>query len=176
MHGGRYEDLGEPQRVYDQPATQFVAEFLGACNLLAVNPDHDRLCLPDGSVIGARLGTMASTPSLIRQVGVRPEKMQLRRVDHSDATSPSSATNRVNATVDSVVYLGATSEYELTSSWGGHLHVVAQNIDDADRLRPGDHVTASWHVEHGFALPADNATVTPVEEPTREAKEASRVN
>jgi spermidine/putrescine transport system ATP-binding protein len=176
MHGGRYEDLGEPQRVYDQPATQFVAQFLGACNLLAVTPDHDRLCLPDGSVVGARLGAMASTPSLIRQVGVRPEKMQLKRVEHVDASSSSSTVNRVYAAVDSVVYLGATSEYELTSSWGAHLHVVAQNIDDADRLRPGDRVAATWLVEHGFALPADNATVTPVEEPPIEAKEASSVN
>jgi ABC-type Fe3+/spermidine/putrescine transport system ATPase subunit len=176
MHGGRYEDLGEPQRVYDQPATQFVAQFLGACNLLAVTPDHDRLCLPDGSVIGARLGAMSSTPSQIRQVGVRPEKMQLKRVEHHDASSSSSAVNRVYATVDSVVYLGATSEYELTSSWGGHLHVVAQNIDDADRLRPGDRVAATWIVEHGFALPADNAAVTPVDELAIEAKEASSVN
>jgi hypothetical protein len=119
---------------------------------------------------------MASTPNLVRQVGVRPEKMQLKRVEHVDTATPSSSVNRVYAAVDSVVYLGATSEYELTSSWGGHLHVVAQNIDDADRLRPGDRVAATWLVEHGFALPADNTTVMPVEEPTVEAKEASSVN
>jgi len=46
MHGGKYEDLGAPQRVYDEPATQFVAEFLGACNLLAVTLDHGTLRLP----------------------------------------------------------------------------------------------------------------------------------
>ena len=43
MHGGKYEDLGAPQRVYDEPATQFVAEFLGACNLLAVTSNRGRL-------------------------------------------------------------------------------------------------------------------------------------
>jgi hypothetical protein len=119
---------------------------------------------------------MASTPNLVRQVGVRPEKMQLKRVEQVDSSTSSSAVNRVYAAVDSVVYLGATSEYELTSSWGAHLHVVAQNIDDADRLRPGDRVAATWLVEHGFALPADSATVTPVEELAIEAKEASSVN
>jgi ABC-type Fe3+/spermidine/putrescine transport system ATPase subunit len=174
MHSGRYEDLGDPQRVYDQPATQFVAQFLGACNLLPVTPEGDRLHLPDGNVIGTRLGTMASTPHLIRQVGVRPEKVQLSR----DLASPpaSDQVNQVSATVDSVVYLGATSEYELTTSWGGHLHVLVQNINDVDRLRPGDQVRASWLVEHGFALPAEGASAAPVEKAATEAKEASHAD
>jgi spermidine/putrescine transport system ATP-binding protein len=117
---------------------------------------------------------MASTPHLIRQVGVRPEKVQLTR-DLANALS-SGDVNRVSATVDSVVYLGATSEYELTTSWGGHLHVLVQNINDVDRLRPGDQVVASWLVEHGFALPAEGPDVDPIEEPTTEAKEASRAD
>ena len=174
MHSGRYEDLGDPQRVYDQPATQFVAQFLGACNLLPVTPEGDRLHLPDGNVIGTRLGTMASTPHLIRQVGVRPEKVQLSRDLSISPTSDQ--VNQVSATVDSVVYLGATSEYELTTSWGGHLHVLVQNINDVDRLRPGDEVRASWLVEHGFALPAEGASAAPAEEATTEAKEASHAD
>jgi spermidine/putrescine transport system ATP-binding protein len=175
MHSGRYEDLGEPQRVYDEPATQFVAEFLGACNLLPVTPDHDLFKLPDGATIGSRLGSMKAAPQLTRQVGVRPEKMQLRRAT-TDAVEPSSeSVNRIGATVDSVVYLGATSEYELTTSWGEGLHVLAQNINEADRLRPGDRVVVSWLVEHGFALPAADAAPLASEEPVAEAKEASRV-
>ena len=156
MHSGRYEDLGEPQRVYDQPATQFVAEFLGACNLLPVTFDSGRLRLPDGTVIGVRPGSTDSALHSVGQVGVRPEKMQLRRDDGSALDQPT-GTNRVSATVDTTVYLGATSEYELTTSWGGHLHVLAQNIDDADRLKPGDRVLATWREIHGFALPASDA-------------------
>jgi spermidine/putrescine transport system ATP-binding protein len=153
MHGGRYEDLGEPQRVYDQPATQFVAEFLGACNLLPVTADGDVLRLPDGAaVVGSRLGAMAATPRSVRKIGVRPEKLQLHPSDAPE-TYEGGGRNRVSATVDSVVYLGATSEYELTTSWGGRLHALAQNVHSADFLRPGDRVVATWHVEHGFALP-----------------------
>jgi spermidine/putrescine transport system ATP-binding protein len=175
MHSGKYEDLGEPQRVYDQPATQFVAEFLGACNLLPVTPDHDQLKLPDGAIIGARPGSMKATPQLIRQVGVRPEKMQLRRAGADDHSQGASGVNQVSATVNSVVYLGATSEYELTTSWGGDLHILAQNINDADRFRPGDQIQATWLVEHGFALPAADAAPAAVEEPSVEVKETSRV-
>lgn len=155
MHGGRYEDLGEPQRVYDQPSTQFVAQFLGTCNLFAVTRDHGLLKLPDGTVVGARPGAMSATPELICQVGVRPEKVQLTRDDRAIESTSTETVNRVRAVVDAVVYLGATSEYELTTSWGGRIHVLAQNINDADRLRPGDNVRATWLVEHGFALPAD---------------------
>jgi spermidine/putrescine transport system ATP-binding protein len=175
MHGGRYEDLGEPQRVYDQPATQFVAEFLGACNLLPVTVDGAQLLLPDGALIGCRLGSMTSTPQLIRQVGVRPEKMQLRRANSADVGGPSDSVNQVHATVDSVVYLGATSEYELTTSWGGHLHILAQNINDADRFQPGDRVAATWLVEHGFALPAADAPAPRPDEPISEVEEAASV-
>jgi len=34
MNAGHIEDLGAPERVYDRPSTQFVAEFLGTCNVL----------------------------------------------------------------------------------------------------------------------------------------------
>ncbi len=157
MHGGRYEDLGAPQRVYDEPATQFVAEFLGACNLLPVTPDHGQLRLPDGASIGARPGSMVNSPELIAQVGVRPEKMLLAR-DAGQSSTSTAAMNVVRATITTTIYLGATSEYELTTPWGGHLHILAQNISDADRHSPGDQVIVSWEPEHGFALPAASAS------------------
>ncbi len=35
MHGGRIEQLGQPQEIYDAPATRFVAQFIGETNFLA---------------------------------------------------------------------------------------------------------------------------------------------
>ena len=52
MHGGRIEQLGEPQEIYDAPATRFVAEFIGETNF-----------------IETRAGTVA----------IRPERVRLRR-------------------------------------------------------------------------------------------------
>jgi spermidine/putrescine ABC transporter ATP-binding subunit len=152
MRAGRYEDLGAPQRVYDQPATQFVAEFLGACNLLPVTLDHGELRLPDCSLVVARPGTMESTPQLVAQVGVRPEKMTI----HAEGDEVVSRSNRLAATVTTITYLGASSEYEFETAWGGHLHVVAQNIDDR-HIRLGDRVTVTWGETHGFWLPAPSA-------------------
>ncbi len=145
-----------PSGVYDEPATQFVAEFLGACNLLPVTSDHGQLRLPDGAVIGARPGSMVNSPELIAQVGVRPEKMLLQR-DAGQSVTSTDGVNVVRATVTTTIYLGATSEYELTTPWGGHLHILAQNISDADRHNPGDQVVVTWEPDHGFALPAANS-------------------
>jgi spermidine/putrescine transport system ATP-binding protein len=108
---------------------------------------------------------MANRLDDIAQVGVRPEKMLLRR-EGVVATSTGPATNTVSATVTTTIYLGATSEYELVTSWGGPLHILAQNISEDDRFVPGDRVTVTWECDHGFALPASplakaaTATVT----------------
>ncbi len=34
MHGGRVEQLGTPEDLYDRPTTRFVADFIGTTNLL----------------------------------------------------------------------------------------------------------------------------------------------
>ncbi|MGD0561032.1 MAG: ABC transporter ATP-binding protein [Streptosporangiaceae bacterium] len=50
LSGGRIEQLGTPEDVYDRPATRFVAEFVGAANvvtwdgkLVAIRPERVRL-------------------------------------------------------------------------------------------------------------------------------------
>lgn len=150
MRSGRYEDLGSPQRVYDHPATQFVAEFLGACNLMPVRVDNGELRLPDGTVTVAELGTMAATPQLVGQIGVRPEKMAIAARSERTPTGP----NRVAATVSAVNYLGSTWEYEAVTSWGGRVKIVAQNVDDGTRPATGDLVDVTWGTTQGFCLPA----------------------
>ena len=169
MHGGKYEDLGAPQRVYDEPATQFVAEFLGACNLLAVTSNRGDFRLPDGAAVTARPASMADKLDQVAQVGVRPEKMLLRR-EGAPAQPSGPTTNTVNATVTTTIYLGATSEYELVTSWGGALHILAQNISEEDRFVPGDKVLVTWEKDHGFALPASPlAKPAPLATPTSDS-------
>lgn len=50
LSGGRIEQLGTPEDVYHRPATRFVAEFVGAANvvtwdgkLVAIRPERVRL-------------------------------------------------------------------------------------------------------------------------------------
>jgi hypothetical protein len=93
--------------------------------------------------------------------------MLLRR-EGAPANASGPATNTVSATVTTTIYLGATSEYELVTSWGGPLHILAQNISEEDRFVPGDKVTVTWERDHGFSLPASPLAPAKVAAPKTE--------
>ena len=56
-------------------------------------------------------------------------------------------------TVTSATYLGATSEYEVRTSWGSSVRVLAQNLGEASRASVGDTVDLTWDPAHCFILP-----------------------
>src|SRR3954449_6989251 len=83
MDGGRIEQLGPPQELYEHPRTAFVAGFLGVSNLVEAS-DESRagelaaLRLPDGTAV--RVPSHALTDGGSNghvRIGVRPEKMRL---------------------------------------------------------------------------------------------------
>ena len=70
MNKGRIEQVGTPTEIYDQPATRFVADFVGAMNFLTASmsgPDAVRLgdlqlsCRSNGHAVGEPV-TLASAP------------------------------------------------------------------------------------------------------------------
>jgi ABC-type sugar transport system ATPase subunit len=72
LRGGRIEQVGTPEEIYDRPASAFVAGFMGApaMNLLPVRLVEGRALLPDGTAL--------PLPDLPRGVaeamlGLRPE-------------------------------------------------------------------------------------------------------
>jgi spermidine/putrescine ABC transporter ATP-binding subunit len=152
MNGGRIEDMGAPERVYDRPATQFVAEFLGSCNIMPVQYDDSGILrLPDGSVVEVATDEdhHAITAADAR-VGLRPEKLVVTRGDVAV-----SGPNSVRGIVRTATYLGASTDYEVETPWGGVLKAFAQNLSDLHRAQPGESVTVSWDAAHGFLLPSE---------------------
>ena len=71
--------------------------------------------------------------------------------------SPTSAS--CSGTVRTATYLGASTEYEIDTAWGGVLKAFAQNLSEIHRARPGEQVTVSWDAGHGFLLPSTTDTV-----------------
>jgi len=60
FHEGKVEQVGPPRQIYEHPATEFVASFVGTANLLAdgdglvtVRPERIRLAAPIGDEVGA---------------------------------------------------------------------------------------------------------------------------
>jgi putative spermidine/putrescine transport system ATP-binding protein len=105
LNQGRIEQVGSPADVYEQPATSFVAGFVGVSNVL------------DGEAARAVAGEE-------RAFTIRPEKIRMLEADHEPAPHESSATG----VVTDVVYLGAHTRYTVELDAGGKLVVLQQNL------------------------------------------------
>ncbi|PKH04993.1 ABC transporter ATP-binding protein [Moritella sp. Urea-trap-13] len=85
FHQGKIEQLGTPSELYNQPATRFVADFLGKVNYL------DAVVLDDYSVQTV-LGVITSKKALTAAIGehkllaIRPQQLQLQVVEQGIAT------------------------------------------------------------------------------------------
>lgn len=81
MHGGRIVDIGEPQRLYERPASRFVAEFLGdAATFRGTVTGTDGRTVtvetPAGT-IEAATGHSDPSPGKSVTVAVRPEAISI---------------------------------------------------------------------------------------------------
>jgi spermidine/putrescine transport system ATP-binding protein len=154
MRAGRFEQIGAPQDVYEQPSTVFVASFLGASNLLnghveSADGNVAKVALAAGSTISLPAARLPVTRGDVH-IGVRPEKLYIRRADDS---GPDEAENALEATVSISTYTGVSTSYECTTPDGATVVVYAQNLGSmADPFPSRTKVRLCWHPEHTFAL------------------------
>ena len=111
MNGGRIEQLGSPREIYEQPATRFVADFIGASTALEGRAvDDSTVVLGGGQRLTVRL-PHALTPGATVRVLVRPERVSV------GGAGP----NTLRARIASVMFLGDHSELRLDLEGGGRL-------------------------------------------------------
>jgi putative spermidine/putrescine transport system ATP-binding protein len=125
MNAGQIEQVGTPIEVYERPATEFVAGFIGVSNL--IDRDGDRLT-------------------------VRPEKVYLLFDDSEPA--PAGA-HVESGTVDEVVYLGVITRFRVQLDGGGQLVAVRQNLETAaaDVLEArGRRARVAWSPDQAFRV------------------------
>lgn len=109
---GKIEQIGTPRQVYDEPATRFVAEFIGETNLVegvveAVQGAEANVRLASGArIVSAVSGTVA--PGQTVYLSIRPERVDLTEI-------PGDARNSLETEVTDSVYQG------------DHLRVQLQN-------------------------------------------------
>lgn len=114
LERGRVAQLGTPRAIYSQPASGYVADFIGAANLLPVQcqarePGPVRL-LVDGHDIAAHApAPLAGAAVLV----ARPEDIML-------TTTPGTG---VPARILAMQYLGIKTSYRVELPGGGHLNV-----------------------------------------------------
>ncbi len=110
MRSGRFVESGRPEDLYARPSTAFVAEFLGAANLLSgeVGPSDPASGLtPIRTDMGPLWSTVRLAPGAAT-VAIRPEHLQLA------AASPEPGPrNEIRCRVRSQSYLGQVREIVL---------------------------------------------------------------
>jgi len=123
MNEGRIEQVGTPREVYEEPASAYVADFLGVSNMLdaqAIGTDSDgrcRLRVGDTEMLASR-GHTSSRGSV--KVVVRPERV---RIEGPRETGE----NRLPGKIERVVYAGAVSQLVVTLDRGTPIRCMLAN-------------------------------------------------
>jgi putative spermidine/putrescine transport system ATP-binding protein len=128
FNAGRIEQVGTPSEVYEHPASEFVAGFVGTGNL--IKGDAAKRLL-------GRSGTFS----------VRPEKI---RIDPGAAVAPGGMQS-VTGTIAEVVYAGAATRFVVDIHAGATLVALRQNMktSSTDLLDLRDTlVRLSWDPRH----------------------------
>jgi spermidine/putrescine transport system ATP-binding protein len=151
MSGGRIEQVGAPEEVYDRPATEFVAEFLGASNLLpgtAAGSDGGvaRIAIDGGGNVRVPVARMPGGRDRVK-VGVRPEKLRPVRPDEASAAEENEIVGRVRTST----YLGLGHQLEIEGPAGTTLTVYVQNAGHGTPAA-GEEVRLRWRPEHTFVV------------------------
>ena len=121
---GRIEQIGAPAAIYENPATAFVAGFVGVSNVC------------DGELARRLTGSPEA-------FSIRPEKIRI-----VDGAVPE-AWAQAAGVIQSVVYLGSATRYTVALDGGGQLSVLQQNADDAGAVPAiGAPVRLAWQRRH----------------------------
>jgi spermidine/putrescine transport system ATP-binding protein len=151
MNDGRVEQVGGPRQIYEQPATRFVAGFIGTSNLLTgrvsrvsgeeavieVSP-QERIVLPL---------RRAASPGDEVELTVRPEKIVI------SASAPGADACALRGTVTEVVYLGTSTNFFATTATGAEMVVFQQNsASGGSQPVRGDTVWLSWQPRHSYPI------------------------
>ena len=158
MRAGRLEQLGDPATLYEHPATEFVAGFLGVSNLLDgrvadVNGELTEVMLSQGARLRVPTDGLAAGTQV--RVGVRPEKLRVVPRGEGDASAASDL-NSLDGTVVDASYVGVSTEYVVRVTDSSDVVVYTQNIETSGRrgqLAAGAPVRLTWKPEHTFVIP-----------------------
>jgi iron(III) transport system ATP-binding protein len=150
MHEGRIAQIGSPRDIYDRPANEFVASFIGKINLIP----GEALAAAEAGEVGAvatALGKLACTfPKSAAKgqklaVMIRPESLRVALDDKAWYGE----TNSLQGKLVEEVYLGELTELVLSAADGSELVLRTPPIA---RLEPGAQINLRFSAANTLAL------------------------
>lgn len=144
MHEGRIIQIGPPREIYERPASQFVADFIGSTNFLpgrVAGPAGDGLVMVDTAHGPIRcLPPPDATPGTEVLVSIRPEDVEVEDGARSG--------EGWEATVEQAVFLGESIDCRLAVNGV----VLRARVHPSVRLRRGDRVSVSFRPDRCIAI------------------------
>jgi len=148
MHGGRVEQVGPPNELYERPRTRFVADFLGSSNFLAMTV----ATAGEPAVLRTTGGLEIAMPGLARAavgdqltVAIRPERI---RIDTSAATDACWRSARVTE----CSYHGDTQRFQVELEGRDTLTVFRPNAGQP-LIPRGAAAAVSWGPGDAWVIP-----------------------
>jgi spermidine/putrescine transport system ATP-binding protein len=151
MNGGRIEQLGLPQEIYERPRSEFVAAFIGDSNIIegTVESSDERFSVVQSG--GAKFSVPGNGVAAGEKVKimVRPEKIKLAQCGASTAEN-----GNLSGKVESAMYLGESTQWRVVIAGGQVITVLEQNHDSAQAVerRIGQAVILSWEPNSAVLL------------------------
>jgi ABC-type Fe3+/spermidine/putrescine transport system ATPase subunit len=156
MHNGRMQQVGPPATLYEHPANRFVAEFLGAANILP--------CVIDGTT--AYLPTLQHTIRVAEQRWPRPRWSGPRRSGAAllglraerICLGATGSTNTISGIIEETAYAGDCLLVSVRIGDGSIMR-VRQSLADgfAAAARVGTEVQLGWEPEACMVMPTTEA-------------------
>ncbi|MXV60677.1 polyamine ABC transporter ATP-binding protein [Natronorubrum sp. JWXQ-INN-674] len=149
MNDGKFEQVGPPEEVYNDPDSRFVADFLGTANIFdgTVTAVDDGYATVDCEGLTLRSKSRPGVePGADVSVIVRPERFRFDSASADGGTS--TATADVNVFEGEITFkrhLGSSVELRVETPDGRELVVVRRS--GMDKRSPGDRVTVAVDAE-----------------------------
>lgn len=164
LNGGRLEQLGSPQSIYDRPSTSFVAGFIGVMNSMSCDIDSisggiTNVRMPNNDVIPIKTcDALNEKKGVSGKIHVRPEQVRIDGAKHAPAEGMSQS---IPGTVREFLFKGPVTDILIDIPGWGKAPLIAQVSSAwAHGFEVGSAIFVRWKIESARFLPGDGAAPT----------------
>jgi putative spermidine/putrescine transport system ATP-binding protein len=145
MSNGQLEQLDTPTAVYQDPASSFVARFVGTVSDLPGIVRSDTRAVDVGGTVVPAKGAEGFAPGTEVKVLVRPEGLEIRSIDDAGG---------LNGTVVTAAFQGSMIRASVRLDRTDTLAAVDVPTDSTIQPNPGDRVSVHVVAQRAFVEPA----------------------
>ncbi|MDJ0704354.1 MAG: ABC transporter ATP-binding protein [Leptolyngbyaceae cyanobacterium MO_188.B28] len=161
MDHGQVDQVGTPQTIFNQPASKFVAQFIGDNNIFSgtvvqVDPGEKGAMIQlDVAGLGRfRCTGQAANVGMAAAFCVRADQMTLHSPGHSEIKDDNASSNQVSARITAVEFTGYVTRVSLMLEATGQEILYKALTQDwgAHQLQEGQLIPLSWRVNDSIFL------------------------